>query len=210
MVVAYSNFNSKLVPIWLASILNNHIINMKTLIFTTLSLAILQGLVIFQASAKVDIKSTKPYIFPKVLKPEMITSNDVSKIIPTDIAPDSDSDTVAKRIIDNSISSLFNSQAVKESLVGGAAHKVQNKMKVEAEVKTQKVNHKFSVKLMLAQAIAKVEYKGWVNALVNYDTKQQSSELELSDKVFTNKDLYFKHQAQNNSDMNSVGIRWNW
>lgn len=174
------------------------------------SLILILSLIVIQASAKVDIKSTKRLVFPNIMRPDAITSQDVSKVIPLNMAPASDSSVVAKQIIDNSISSVFNSQSVKESLVGGTAHKVQNKMKVDAEVKTKKTNHKFSVKIMIAQAVAKLEYKGWVNAIVNYDTKQQASELELSEKIFKNKDLYFKHQAQNNSELSSVGVRWNW
>ena len=164
--------------------------------------------------AKLDIKSTKPLTIP--LKNDLdqkITSKDVEKIVPLDIPAGSDMNTVASKIADKGIQSWFNSAQVQASVHGQTANKVQKKMATDITVKASEqpnaVEHKVSMQLMALQTMARLQYSGLLNAVVNYDVRAAQSMVELSDKVF-NKDLFVNHSSSSKEDVSSVGVRWGW
>lgn len=166
------------------------------------------------AQAKLDHNSTKPLVMPVGVSQEAeeITTQDVEKIIPTDLQATSDMNRVAVRIADRSLQTWFNSPAVKSSVVGRTANNVQQKMAADVTVKADEpeaTEHKFSMQLLALQAMAKVQYTGWLNAVFNYDAKAAESMVEFSEKVF-NKDLFVNHTSSPREDISTVGIKWGW
>lgn len=162
--------------------------------------------------AKLDRASTAPLVIPMADSNEKLTAQDVEKIIPTDLQATDDMSKVATRIADHTLQTWFNSAAVKGSVFGRTATTVQQKMATDVTVKSdepQAVEHKFSMQLLALQAMAKVQYTGWLNAVFNYDAKAAESMVEFSEKVF-NKDLFVNHISSPREDVSTVGIKWGW
>lgn len=164
--------------------------------------------------AKVDLKSTKRLVIPVDNVTPKITSEDVAKVIPTSGIPSGASESeIMTRVVDRTVNMWFNSPAIKNSIVGRAVEQTQEKLKTDVEVKPstpEGVTHKFSVKIEAFQALAKVEYRGWMNAIVNYDAKASATDFELSEKVFDNKKLIVSHKANKDQDLSMIGLAWSW
>lgn len=179
----------------------------KTAIVTLTFLTITQA-----ASAKLTVDNTQPLSVPMAQDDDKITQKDVEKIIPTDLQQTNDLNMVASRIADRSIQAWFNSAQVQGSVLGQTATSVQKKMTTDITVKSDEphaVEHKFSMQVLALQAMARVQYTGWLNAVFNYDAKAAQSMVEFSEKVF-NKDLFVNHTSSTKGDVSSVGIKWGW
>ncbi|WP_413289081.1 hypothetical protein [Bdellovibrio sp. HCB337] len=167
-----------------------------------------------QALAKLDRSTTKPMVMPVGVSQGAtdITTKDVEKIIPTDLQATNDMNKVAVRIADRSLQTWFNSAAVRNSALGRTADNVQQNLATDVTVKSDEpaaVEHKFSMQLLALQAMAKIQYTGWLNAVFNYDAKAAESMVELSEKIF-NKDLFVNHTSSPREDVSTVGIKWGW
>ena len=177
------------------------------------ALVVLTTLIASQAvQAKLTIANTQPLSVPMAQNEDVITQKDVEKIIPTDMQQTNDLNMVASRIADRSLQVWFNSAQVQGSVLGQTATSVQKKMSTDITVKSdepQAVEHKFSVQLLALQAMAKLQYTGWLNAVFNYDAKAAASMVEFSDKIF-NKDLFVNHTTSSKGDVSTVGIKWGW
>lgn len=162
--------------------------------------------------AKVDIASTKPMIIPVDNVTPKITTDDVAKVIPLDKSI-RDTGTMMTRIADRSFNLWFNSETVQESLLGRVVQETQETLKtdlvVPAETK-QGVSHKFSFRVECFQALAKLEYTGWLKAAVNYNARDAETNVEFKEKVFVNKDLIISHKGNNKQGLSMVGLAWQW
>jgi hypothetical protein len=165
------------------------------------------------AMARVTLKNTRPVPLPQV-ETNAWTSADVGRVIPTDLAATSDGGEVALKIGDHALKNLLNSPAIKNSTVGRTATKVQDNLKTEMVVSSgagkKAVDHKFTFQVLALQAVSRVQYKGWVNAEVNYNARAKESNVELTEKVWDNKEFVISHATSNVQDLSSVGLRWNW
>lgn len=163
--------------------------------------------------AKVDLKSTKRLIIPEDKVTPKITQADVAKVVPLDLKQGDSEGTVLTRIADRGFSLWFNSAAMKATTLGRIAETAQEKLKTDVVVpaSTPKgVSHKFSFKVEAFQALAKVEYTGWMKAAINYDAKAAETDIFVKEKVFSNKDLVVSHKATKEQGLSMVGLAWSW
>lgn len=162
--------------------------------------------------AKLTVENTRPIDVPVVQAEPEITTKDVENIIPTDLEATNDMNKVALRIADRSIQTWFNSAYVQASALGRTAMSVQEKMATDITVKSEEpaaIEHKFSVQLMALQAMAKLQYNGWLNAVFNYDARAAKSVIEFSEKIF-NKDFFVNHSNSSQGSVSAVGVKWGW
>ena len=163
--------------------------------------------------AKIDLKSTKPLVIPQDTVTPRITSEDVAKIIPTDIKKDESTSSVMSRIADRTFNAWFNSSTIKNSAVGRIAEKTQEKLKTDVVVagaKPEDTTHKFSFRIEAFQALAKLEYTGWMKAVVDYDAKVSQTNVEVKEKVFHDKDLVLSHKKNSEQGLSMIGLAWSW
>ncbi|MFZ4405598.1 MAG: hypothetical protein ACOYOK_16015 [Pseudobdellovibrionaceae bacterium] len=186
---------------------------MKTML--TVTMIILLQVLSEKAFCKVDVKSTKPLVIPEY-RSDLGGSNsfDLSQIVPTDMSPTTNGNQVALKIADRSLNTFWNSSLIKSTSVGRVAETVKEKVKADVVIQGSKkddIQHKFSFRFETFQALAKVEYTGWLNAYVNYDAKLSETNFKLSERVFTNKDLYVQHTVSvANKDLSTMGVSWTW
>ncbi|MGZ3771735.1 MAG: hypothetical protein ACXVCP_19335 [Bdellovibrio sp.] len=162
---------------------------------------------------KVELESTQPLVIPKDNYTPKITSEDVAKVIPQDLKANDSQAVVFSRIADRSLSSLFDSPIIKESSLGRIAEETKEKLKTDIVIPSradQGVSHKVSFKFEAFQALAKLEYTGWLNAAINYDARASATDIRLKEKVLTNKDLTFTHKVNKQEDLSMIGLAWSW
>lgn len=165
------------------------------------------------AVAKVDRRKTVPVPIPRLQGPQGVTYQDVQKVVPTDLAPTSDANAVAAKIGDRALQQFLNSPEMKKSSVVRVASQVENSMKAEVSMgsgEPDAVDHRMSFQFLALQSTGRLQYKGWLNAVMNYDTRNGETQLEVTEKVFKNKDLYLNHTANAVEDISALGVRWSW
>ena len=177
---------------------------MKLMIF----LSILSSQVAF---AKVTADNTSPVQMPQAPS-NAWTQEDVSKVIPTDIKSSEDAGFVATRIGDHAFQAWYNSPTGKNSTLGRTASTVQENLKTEVALKGEEgaVEHKFTFQVLALQAISQLRYSGWLNAALDFDARAHETKLEVTEKLWTNKDFVISHTASADRGLSAVGLRWNW
>lgn len=163
--------------------------------------------------AKVELSKTVPVALPSAKMRTAYWAKDIDKLLPTDVTEDDDANHVMMRVGDNFIQRWLSSPEVASSPAVRVANTVQNSMKSEVNIagdEDSPIDHKMSFQLLALQTAAKVEYKGWLNAAWNYDMRGGVSMVELSERMWRNKDLTLSHTANQTEDISSVGIRWSW
>lgn len=170
-------------------------------------------LIISPCWAKVDLKTTKRLIIPVDTVTPKISSTDVAKVVPLDLRQGDSEGTVFKRIADRGISLWFNSSFMKETSLGRIAEETQQKLKADVIVEpadSSGVSHKFSFKVEAFQALAKLEYTGWLKCDIAYDAKSAATDILFKEKVFADKDLVLGHKASREQNFSSIGLAWTW
>ena len=142
-----------------------------------------------------------------------LSSKDIAKIIPTNMPATENPKDIVNQIGDRVVQNWLSSDAVKSSAMGRTASTVESAMKTEVVVpktKTEGVEHRFSFQYLILQALTKFEYKGWLNATVNYNAKAAQTGIEVNEKIWNNKDVYLNHTITSAEGSSSMGIRWGW
>lgn len=163
--------------------------------------------------AKVDIRTTHRLIIPVDTVTPAMRPEDVAKVIPTDLKTGDDEKTVFTRIADRGFALWFNSSMMKETSLGRIAQETQEKLKTDVVVPAQSplgVSHKFSFRIEAFQALAKMEYTGWLKAAINYDAKASATDILFKEKVFTDKDLFLSHKSSKEQAFSMIGLAWSW
>lgn len=178
------------------------------------------------------LKSVKLFKFKSTLSsyaygrrfyvPARVNINDsftegLNRSVPAYIPPSQSEVEVMKFFGDKMIQNWLSSAAVKNSSFGKAATSVEQAMKVEASISgaptasgEKSIDHKFSFQYQALQSQAKVDYHGWTQAQFVHDSRVGVSAVEVSEKVFKNKDLVFNHTKNPVETRSSVALRWNW
>lgn len=160
------------------------------------------------------LKRHMPYLILPTVQSENET-NISEKILPKSIAADESSESFVAKVVDNSLDYVWNASGIKNTSVGRVAHNLDKNLKAEMSLggsPTDKsvIGHKFSLKLLASQALAKLEYKGWVKAVINYDAKSAKTEAEILENLSNNKDLIISHSATSSENKSQLSLRWNW
>jgi hypothetical protein len=176
---------------------------------------------------KIELFGLKTIIRPvatgkKILAPSYVDLQNpylkkLNSTIPGNLGPSQNESEVLKRFGDQAIQNWLNSPDVRNSSFGKAASQVESAMKVEASIQSAPsvpgqapIDHKFSFQYLALQSLTKVEYKGWTNAQFRIDSGKSETAMEISERVFRNKDLVVSHIKNPTENHSSMGLRWSW
>lgn len=166
---------------------------------------------------KIELFQAKKIIAPKSIVIESAYVKTLNGTIPGNLGPSQNEGEVLKRFGDQAIQNWLDSPAVRNSSFGKAATQVEKAMKVEATVQTAPlspgatpIDHKFSFQYLALQSQAKMEYKGYTNAQIKIDSGKNETAVEVSEKVFKNKDFVISHTKNATENNSSMGLRWSW
>jgi hypothetical protein len=162
--------------------------------------------------ARTTVENTKRLYMPQLTAEESVVASVSNKITKSLTAADS-SQSVISKVIDSSLSYWWENSGIKNTSVGKAADSVEKKMQAEVNLGStgaEKTEHKFSFKVLAAQALAKIEYIGWVKAALKYDAKSANAQAELLENLSNNKDLVISHSVGRAESKSQLSLRWNW
>lgn len=159
----------------------------------------------------VNVKKTHKLILPNDVHQESLMDIINNEILPDQITEGESEQQIFTKMADKSISYYWKVTPLRNTTVGRAAETVEKNMKVEAGFKdTQNVEHKFSFKILAVQALAKIEYKGWIKAAFNYDAKSEQTKAEIIESISNNNEIVISHAVQNSINQSELSMRWNW
>ncbi|MBC7467487.1 MAG: hypothetical protein H7256_15970 [Bdellovibrio sp.] len=162
---------------------------------------------------KVNIKTTKRLIMPCDVSEPLMTSETSQRILPKALQQNESAGSVISKMADNSFGVWWESTPVRHTAVGQAADKAEKNLKAEVNFKDNsesKTEHRIVFKVLAMQALAKIEYKGWVQAAVNYDAKASKAEAEVSEKIFQRQDIVLSHAVTPSENKSQVSWRFDW
>jgi hypothetical protein len=159
-----------------------------------------------------ELRSMKPLIMPHA-DTDNTKAQFANRVLPKSLTAADSSQSVVSKIIDNSLAYWWDHSDLKNTSIGQAAETVQNKMKAEISLGDAGENitdHKVSFKLLAMQALAKIEYRGWFKAAINYDAKAAAAQAEILENLSHNKDLVISQSITANENKSQLSLRWNW
>lgn len=191
------------------------VLKLGSYLFTFAVFFTLFGVPVF-SWARVDYEKTKPFVFP--VSPsavgDRVTVRTAEEFIPMDMMPSQDQGYVFGNIADRSIQYFWKNSAFRYTSVGRVAQDLEKRLKTDITIRNNEgpraVEHKFSVQLLAAQAIARLEYTGWIKAAFKYYAREAKSETQIREKVFDNKDLVLSHTSTSVEEMSSLLLSWTW
>lgn len=168
------------------------------------------------AEAKFDIFMTKKLDMPQNIQNESAVV-EVSNRVGRSIELTDTSGMVVNKIVDSSVMYWWDNSGIKNTRVGQTVENVQNKMRADVNLGSTGSNshqnstqHKLSLRLLAAQALAKIEYLGWFKGALKYDMKTAVAEAEVIENLNNNKDLVVNHSISKAESKSAVSLRWSW
>lgn len=163
------------------------------------------------AFAKVNVKKTQRLVLPEKTGDQSIANILAVEILPTQVAADETSQSFLTKVADNSLSYYWKNSPLRHSAAGKAVETAEKKLNVEAVYQDENnINHRFNFKVLAIQALAKIQYTGWVNAALNYDLKSARAAAEVVEPLSDKKDLILSHEIAKGEQKSAVSLQWKW
>lgn len=143
------------------------------------------------------------------------SAEDISKMIPAkDMQSGADGGRVASQIMDQSLTTFFNSPIFRNSDFGRSAVRVQKSMEGNVSVggsRPNSIKHEFKFAMQPTQARAFMKYRGIANAEVSYQAASSTMNFEVSERVNAIKsNVVYAHTVKPGDRIDSVNLRWVW
>lgn len=161
--------------------------------------------------AKVNVAKTKKLVLPEKAGAESLADIFTAEILPDKVAADETTQSFLTKMADNSLSLYWKHSPLRHSAAGKAVETAEKKLNLEAVYQDDnKVSHRFNFKVLAIQALAKIQYTGWVNAALNYDLKAARAEAEVTEQLSEKNDIVVSHQVSNTEQKSAVSLKWKW
>lgn len=136
---------------------------------------------------------------------------DMTAYIPMDMVPSNDSNKVFQKVADRSVSTWFNSPAVRGSAIGRAATEVEESVHQEITFgDSEEIEHKLGFNFQAFQALAQIEYTGYVHAALRYYGQQALLSFEVDQTIAQNQDLILGHDVHSEDRLSRLSFRWSF
>ena len=144
-----------------------------------------------------------------------VNTDDIAKMIPVhELNSTSDGGLVASQIVDHSLSTWFNSEAVRKSDLGRSAHEVEQHMESDIAFggnAPEETKHAFKFAMRPTQTRALIEYSGVTNAQLSYHVAQSKVDLEVREDVSAlGTQVVYNHINKPGDNTDLLSMRWAW
>lgn len=141
---------------------------------------------------------------------------DVARVIPTNMAPTSDTGQVASQVLEHSLSSFFNSAHFRRSELGRTAAEAEKQMEGNVALggdEPESIKHQLKFAMRATQTRALVEYSGLTNAQLSYQIATERLDLELRESISPlglGTQVVYNHISSRDVQADIVSLRWIW
>jgi hypothetical protein len=143
-----------------------------------------------------------------------VRTEDVSRIIPTDLRPTNDGGSVAAKIGERGLNAWLNSSSMKGSSLVKGARSLEKNMASDVAMggdEPDSIKHSFKFGVKAAQSRAQLQYEGITNANVSYTIAASTFNIEVREPVaLLQTDLVFNHINSRDDQRDVLSVRWNW
>ncbi len=179
--------------------------------FITLLIIVLCTLGSSLSWARVNVAQTKRLHMPEVADAEVLSKEFMDRVLPKTIHAEEDGNRVLSRMADSTVSYWWDTSPLRKTRLGQTADAIEQKARLQGEVQGDNdVTHKFDLKVLLAQALARFEYKGWINAGINYDARAAETEAEIIQPLSDDKDLVVSQTVNSFETTSRVSFQFDW
>ena len=143
-----------------------------------------------------------------------VKAADIQKVIPQDMQASSNGSQVAAKILDRSVNSYFNSDAMRKTDIGRTATTVEKSMATDVSFGGQQpesIRHSIKFAIQPAQTQAKLSYTGITNADLTYKATSSTANFEVREPVaMLSTNLVFNHINSPSDRKDILSLRWVW
>lgn len=142
-----------------------------------------------------------------------LSQKEISKIISSDIKPTRDQTLVVRKIADNTMNTLMQSPEFRGNAVVSGAESFQKKMQYNVTLSDEKkdgIKHDINFQYLAFQNVARITYKGFVNAKVDWDTLNTFVQFELVEKLTPTKDIVITQYQNKTETRQFINLRMPW
>lgn len=159
----------------------------------------------------VDLQNTRRLNMPYMKDVSIVSLEFLNRIQPKSVDKNETGNQVLAKMIDRSFSYWWATTPLRKTGLGRAAETIEEKAQVRAELQdSNNIKHRFDFKIMLSQALAKIEYNGWIKAAVSYDAKSSSTEAEVIKNLDHSKDIIITHLMGTDENLSRISLRVDW
>ena len=169
----------------------------------------------FEGMAKISLHETTPIRLPMIHFRGLasLTKKEMNKVLLKGVQPEDSAERVMGTIGDNAVQDWLSSDEIQGSSLVQSTKTLEKSMKQEVQFGgsgPNSIGHKVTFQYLAFQSLARFNYVGYLNAIVDYDTSRQKTNLELNEKFLGNKDLFLNSTSSEKENSSSLGIRWKW
>lgn len=159
----------------------------------------------------VDLQNTRRLNMPYMKDVSIVSLEFLNRIQPKSVDKNETGNQVLAKMMDRSFSYWWATTPLRKTGLGRAAETIEEKAQVRAELQdSNNIKHRFDFKIMLSQALAKIEYNGWIKAAVSYDAKSSSTEAEVIKNLDHSKDIIITHLMGSDENLSRISLRVDW
>ncbi len=161
--------------------------------------------------ARVDLTKTRKLHMPENIEIETLSKNFTDRVLPKDVQEGESGNAVLSKMADNTVAYWWDTTPLRNSALGRAAENIEKKARLQGEIQgTNQVTHFFDLKVLVMQALARFEYKGWFHAGINYDARAVATEAEIVQPLSKDKDLVVSQQFNQVESTSRLSLKFNW
>ncbi len=138
---------------------------------------------------------------------QKITYDDVNKVMPyNELKSMQDGDSAMKLVADRSLRFWMENSAIKNNQMIRKANEVNQSMRAEVAV----AQHRLTMQYEPFQSVAQIKYSGWLNAHLNYYSRDAHGDLRFSQKIFLTTDLVIQKIISATESTSLIQLGWNF
>lgn len=196
---------------------------MMTQLSSNIALAYVREPNSIQRATTVLIDSSNAFEKGQILSPELIQTYNLVKIqnkksAELNVISDQASQFVGKNTNDASLlvadryaNYWWNQSDAKNSSFGQKIEFVESGMQKQLVYGSiGQVAHKFDFSFTTFSTVAKLDYEGFFKASVSYQARDSSSQVEMSEKIWNEKNIVLSHSTSSFEQRSAVNLRWSW
>ncbi len=182
-------------------------------------MSLLLGLLLYasMASATLRFETTELLEIPSFpAEKSLISEAEMQRIMPVGMGPTDQISPVANRIADNTLR-YWAETTGKDTPLVKTARSVEKKMQTGVDFQTTSftdnattTNHSLRLNLKAFESIAEIKYSGLTSAEVNYNFRDQISQIKITEKLLFSKEVTVCQEINPLERVSSIGMTWGW
>ena len=180
--------------------------------FSIFTLVILTSFLCLEVCfARVNLTETRKLHLPEAQPVELLSKEFTRQVLPKTVQVGESGHAVLSRMADNTVAYWWETTPLRNSAIGRAADTIEKKARLNGEIQgANQVTHFFDLKVLVMQALARFEYRGWFRAGINYDARAAATEAEIVQPLSKNKNLVVSQQFNQNESTSRLSLNFNW